>query len=171
MESPVIYALTLQWLYQPISRQIILEIFFTSICEMQTFIFLRIFLENWMAIKETILIPLKSQNRKMAEISEGNFLNAESCSEIDFQTYQFSSDVFVLCCVKWQSCAPAHRCRANVNVSLDFAWQQLCPQPRRFPVPTTAARSTAKLGGGGGCTRWQFLSSLSIYAGSVDQNP
>lgn len=62
----------------------------------------------------------------------GNFLNVESCSEIDFQTYQFSSDVFVLCCVKWQSCAPGHRCRANINVSLDFAWQQLCPQPRRF---------------------------------------
>lgn len=124
-----------------------------------------------MAIKENILIPLKSQNRKMAEISEGNFLNSESCSEIDFQTHQFSSDVFVLCRVKWQSCAPGHRCRANINVSLDFAWQQLCPQPRRFPVPTTGARSTAKLGGGGGCTCWQFLSRLSIYAGSVDQNP
>lgn len=124
-----------------------------------------------MAIKENILIPLKSQNRKMAKISERDFLNAASCSLINFQTYQFSPDMFVLCCVKWQSCATAHCCRANINVSLDFAWQRLCPQPLRFPVPTTAARSTAKLCAGRGCTCWQFLSRLSIYADSVDQNP
>jgi len=63
-----------------------------------------------MAIKEDILIPLKAQNRKMAEISKRNFLNAESGSQIEFQTYQLSCDMFVLCCVKWQSYAAGHRC-------------------------------------------------------------
>lgn len=75
--------------------------------------------------------------------------------------------MFVLCCVKWQSCATGHRCPANVNVSLDFAWQQLCPQPLQFPVPTSAARNMAKLCGGRGHTCWHFLSRLSIYADSL----
>lgn len=122
-----------------------------------------------MLIKENNSILLKSQHSKMAEISERNFANAESCSRIDFQTYQFSPDMFVLWCVKWQSCATGHGCRANTNVSLAFSWQQLCPQNLRILAPLSAARSTAELCFGTGCTSWQVLSGLSIYEASVDQ--
>lgn len=106
----------------------------------------------------------------MAEISERNFLNAESCSQIDFH-FNFLPKYLSYAVSSGKDLPLATAVGILLMCSFDFAGQQLCPQPLQFLVPTRAASSMANLCGGRGCTCWQFLSRLSISADSLDQNP
>lgn len=101
----------------------------------------------------------------MAEISERNFANAESRSQIDFSNISIlpwhvclmMCQVAELC--HWPRLPSKHKCVP------DFSWQQLCLQNLWILAPL----GWAVLSCGTGWTAWHGLSRLSTCEASVDQ--
>lgn len=92
---------------------------------------------------------------KWQKIPERNFLPVKSCLQINFWTYQFSSERFVCAVSGWE-------------------WRQsqgTCSCAHTSPTPGTSSCCQAKQGAGTAHTYWPFISRLSIHPGSVTQNP